>query len=119
MRRGWLVLKLLSILGILGLVAGCLCLVPEFVIHFPMDYVVEAEFQELPPDDEELDEWLLAQPDVYIGYVQRDGNRIIAVWGNSRTHWWNAVTPNLRSDFERFGYKNLVSYRESKKWRDK
>jgi hypothetical protein len=121
MRKRSPLLKLLTFFGILAFVLVCCYVLRHLVIgsFIPMDYVVEAEFQELPPDDKELEQWLLKQPGVYIGFVQRDGNRVVAVWGNTRTFYWNSVTPNLRDEFERFGYNKLVSYQESKSYRDK
>jgi hypothetical protein len=85
----------------------------------PMDYVVRAEFQELPPTDEALEQWLLQQPGVYIGFVEREGNTVVLAWGNAGTHIWDPASPNIRPEFENFGYKGLVRYREKKEYRDK
>jgi hypothetical protein len=102
------------------LFGGCYSLPFVMVLYYmPMDYVVEAEFEELPPDDEALQKWLLGQSGVYIGGIERRRNRIVAVWGNTKTFYWNAVTPNLRDQFENFGYKKPLLYKEKKSYRDK
>jgi hypothetical protein len=117
--------KLPVILGAAVLFLGCcFCLFfalfgASFRFEPPMDYVVEAEFEELPPDDSELKAWLLKQPGVYIAFVDRDGQTVGAIWGNSSTTYLHPVTPNLRKEFERFGCKGLISYKERKEYRDK
>src|SRR4051794_27437180 len=71
----------------------------------PMDYTVTATFEELPPDDKELEVWLKSQPGVYIGgWVVRNGNKIHALWGYVGGTRWDPVRPNLEEQFERFGY---------------
>lgn len=113
------------LLMILGCIVGvsslgvALLLLAEFVVHIPMDYVVRAEFQELPASDQELEEWLLQQPGVYIGFVHREGSKVVLVWGHTQTHFWNPVTPNVQVEFERFGYRGLMDYREEKGYRDR
>src|SRR5262245_25468550 len=39
-----------------------------WIYPVPMNYFVLAEFRELPADDKKLEEWLLSQPGVYIGF---------------------------------------------------
>jgi hypothetical protein len=117
--RSLLLTSIVALGAFVLLLAVWFHLLPLFLPYIPMDYVVEAEFQELPPDDKELEEWLFAQPGVYIGFVERDNRRIVAVWGNCRTSYYDPVTPNLRDEFEKFGYKGIISYREQKDYRDK
>jgi hypothetical protein len=110
--------------ALLALILGSILLATLFLTVWvafspPIDYVVRAEFQELPPGDEDLKQWLLDQPGVYIGFVQREGRKVTVVWGHSETHIWNSVTPNLREHFEKFGYKGLTAYEEAKSYRDK
>jgi hypothetical protein len=113
-------LELVPLLGpVTAILVPCFWLASLLLCTPSMVYVVEAEFQELPPDDKALEQWLLDQPDVYGGSVWRDGKRVQAVWGNSRTSYRDGVTPSLREEFERFGYKRLVGYQESKGYRDK
>jgi hypothetical protein len=113
---------LLTILGLATIVVslgGALLFLAELVFAPPMDYIVRAEFEELPDSDAALEKWLFNQPGVYIGFVHREGNTLSLVWGNSRTHYWNSVTPNVQAEFERFGYKGLIRYQERKEYRDK
>jgi hypothetical protein len=109
-------------LGVAAVTLG-LAFAMLFVVHVvfapPMDYVVRAQFQELPASDDELKGWLLNQPGVYTGFVQREGRTLVLIWGNTRTHFWNPVTPNVRAQFERFGYRGLLHYHEEKSYRDK
>lgn len=109
-------------LGLIIVVLGlgvCVPVAAWLAFSPPMDYVVGAEFRELPADDKELQQWLLSQPDVYIGFVQREGNKLTAVWGHARNGFRDPVTPNLRQQFEKFGYKELTTYHEEKCFRDK
>jgi hypothetical protein len=109
--------------ALLALILGSILLAPFLIVWVafspPIDYVVRAEFQELPPGDDELKHWLLEQPGVCGCFVQREGRKVTVVWGHSETHIWNAVTPNLREHFEQFGYKGLTAYEEEKSYRDK
>ena len=116
-KRTSLLAGLLAILCGLTLVLGSCVALSMFLAS--MEYAVEAEFRELPPDDKELEQWLLGQPGVYIGFVQRDANRVVAFWCNGDTYYWDPVTPDLREIHEKLGYKQLVSYREWKDFRDK
>jgi len=84
-----------------------------------MNYVVQAEFEELPASDKELEKWLLSQPHVYIGSVHRQKGTVVLIWGNLKTRYWDPITPDVRPRFERFGYKGLTNYREKKDYRDK
>jgi hypothetical protein len=107
----------------LGTAAVGLCAVQLYVGRLPfeppMDYIVRAEFQELPTTDEALQQWLLQQPGVYIGFVRREGNTVILAWGHTRTHFWDPITPDVRVAFNTFGYKGLAHYSEEKEYRDK
>jgi hypothetical protein len=112
----------LLILGPIGaflLLCGATVVIPAVMFVPPMAYAVAADFQELPPTDDELKQWLFDQPGVYIGVVSRNGNSLHVVWGHSRTHFWDPVTPNVRAEFERFGYKGLMNYHEEQSFRDK
>lgn len=102
-----------------GILCGGLLFVVDSIFTPPMAYAVHAEFEELPLSDEELEQWLLSQPGVYIGSVGRTGNTVSLVWGNCGTNFRDPVTPDLRPHFERFGYKGLKQYQEEKAYRDK
>jgi hypothetical protein len=120
MRRPWRLL--LTILGLAALalsLGGALLCLAELAFAPPMDYFVRAEFEDLPDSDVALEKWLFDQPGVYIGVIHREGNALSLSWGNSRTHYWNSVTPNVRAEFERFGYKGVIWYEERKQYRDK
>src|SRR5947209_4035373 len=61
-------------------------------LFFPaMDYVVEAEFQELPPDDHEPEQWLRAQPGVIVYHVGRNGHKLTLDWVNVNSSPWAPV----------------------------
>jgi hypothetical protein len=113
---------------------GALCLVAIYVVYItvsvlswfvgeilyqPIDFGVVAEFRELPPTDDELKQWLVKQPGVYIGLVQRHGNTVSLIWGHTHRRLSDPITPAVRDEFERFGCKGLVSYAEEKDYRDK
>jgi hypothetical protein len=97
----------------------CVLWCVALVLFPPMDYVVTAEFRELPESDKELAEWLRNQPGVYIAFVDRKGSEVTALWGYSGNTVWQPVTPDLRGEFERLGYKGLLQYREEKSVHDK
>ena len=98
---------------VFGLIAGVV-ITTGFLFAPAMDCLVEADFQELPPDDHELDQWLRTQPGVNVYHVGRDGNKLTLDWVNVNSYPWGGVTPNVRKEFERFGYKGLLKYREQK-----
>ena len=77
-------------------------------------YDVSAEFREIPSTDRELVNWLNSQPDVDGVSVQRQGRGIRVSWTNRGARHQDPVTPNIRSQFERFGYEGLGMYREQK-----
>lgn len=85
----------------------------------PMDYTVVAEFRELPLTDGNLKQWLRSQPGVYISFVERTGNSVSLLWGHAKTSFRDPVTPNIREEFERLGYKGAVNYKESKHRHDR
>jgi len=108
---------LLVVFGLVVLVASvCFSLPVVARILASGDYVVRAEFDELPPNDKELEQWLLGQPGVSFGRVQREDKTITAVWGYDGTSYRDPVTPILREQFESFGYKGLLNYEEEKRW---
>ena len=80
----------------------------------PMIYMVHAEFLELPPTDEALKEWLLQQPGVYQGLIVREGNSLTLNWFHITKRFADPISPTVRDEFERFGYKGLVNYSENK-----
>ena len=84
-----------------------------------IDYVVSAEFEDLPESDHELEEWLQSQSGVYIIRVQREGNKVIWCWGYASTNLEDPVTPDLRLVFSEFGYRGMTNYQENKEYRDK
>ena len=113
MRRD--LLKQLAAIGIYLLTLFMLTL----YIPTRWDYVVRAEFREVPLADKELEQWLLEQPGVDMASIHRDGKQVVVTWGNNRVYAWNPSTVNLWDEFERFGYKGVVTYEERKDYRDR
>jgi hypothetical protein len=67
---------LLGVVGVAAVALGlCAALPVAALLLFPppVDYVVRAEFQELPASEQPIEQWLLNEPGVYIGSVRREG----------------------------------------------
>jgi hypothetical protein len=117
-----LTLHLLAIIGVACVPLGLCCavvFVPGFGLPRGTEYHVRARFKELPPTDQLLEQWLLKQPGITDGFSSRKGNSIDLFWVNVDTHPLNPVTPNIRAEFERFGYKGLQEYKAEKGYVDK
>lgn len=98
----------------------CLCGVLGWVFEEPgMFYSVSAQFQELPDSDDPLQEWLRSQPGVVDSHwsprITRAGKSVTVGWHHMKTWRRDPVTPNLREQFESFGYRGLFKYEEAKR----
>ena len=76
-------------------------------IQASIGYAIQVEFEQMPPDDEALGQWLKTQPGVVpnTAHVQRDGK--------SLRMWWimtqsigprEPPVPDFSAAFERFAY---------------
>jgi hypothetical protein len=107
-----------GLLLLLILVGSCLWPVVAVVLFWPVVNSVEATFEELPPTDEALKEWLREQAEPHIATVGREGNTVQLVWGSGGSVR-GPVKPDPRPVFEALGYRGLKSYREEKSYRNK
>jgi len=104
---------LLIVLAVVGVSFGmvrALFLVAAPHIRPSIHYGVSAEFTELPTDDAALEVWLSNQPGVYRAFVNRESHTVRIVWGMSRDLSGNPPLPDLRRNFDRFGYAGLKQY---------
>lgn len=79
-------------------------------VRASFSYGVRAEFREVPPEDKELEQWLASQPGVVRVGVGRDGKVIQVVWIMVQNLRGSPSAPDIRSEFERLGYRGLVDY---------
>lgn len=75
-----------------------------------------AEFKEMPADDIALENWIAAQPGVIKVGCDRDESAIRIYWIMSQDLWLDPP-PDIRLEFERFGYRGLLNYDGN--WHDK
>jgi len=75
-------------------------------LEVPYLFSVEAQFEQMPPNDEELEDWLKSHPAVApesVG-VYRNGKTLQVFFRQSRNYWSQAPTPNLDSKCKSLGY---------------
>jgi hypothetical protein len=73
-------------------------------------YAIRAEFTTFPDDDAALQAWLSAQPGVVKVMVSRELNEIDIVWIMSQDLRRSPPVPDVRAEFEKLGYMNLIAY---------
>jgi hypothetical protein len=78
-------------------------------------YEVRVRFSSMPETDNELEEWLLAQPGVTKGVVSRNGQELHINYVIKQNFMRaDPSTPNVESALERMGYQGTHDYRESR-----
>ena len=97
---------LLIAMALAGLVFAAFRLAAT-IIRPSIVYGESAEFAELPADDRAIEQWLATQPGVVRTFATRESNTIRVNWIMSRDLLGNPPIPNLRDQFERFGYRGL------------
>jgi hypothetical protein len=80
------------------------------VIRPSLIYSERASFKEYPVNDVELESWISEQPGCFRAYVIRHSDEIRITYGMSRNLWGHPPCPDIRSQFERFGYRGLMNY---------
>lgn len=81
-----------------------------------LGYDVEAEFSEIPPNDDALEEWLRTQPGVVRAFVgQREGEpKVLVVSFIMVRNGWGPPLPDLDAKCDELGYRGRVGrFRDS------
>jgi hypothetical protein len=97
---------LLILLAVVGILLAAFRVAAPF-IRPSVGYGESAEFAEMPADDTALEDWLSKQPGVVRAFVRRDANTIRINWIMSRDLLGDPPLPELREQFDRFGYRGL------------
>jgi hypothetical protein len=79
-------------------------------VSVSVGYGVRAEFEEFPVDDKPLVEWLASQKGVVKAVSSRETGAIRVYWIMTQRFQSESPVPDLRQEFERFGYRRLISY---------
>jgi len=108
----------LAVFGVL--LAGVALILIIIMMAPPMFYVVRAGFKEVPSTDAALESWLSRQPHVSGARIMRDDDGTVVIsWRNSKAGYYEDPTPNIRAQFESFGYHEMLDYKEFKSREDK
>jgi hypothetical protein len=73
-------------------------------------YGIRAQFAALPANDAALEAWLSARPGVVRVHVIRKKNEIDIIWIMSQDLMRSPPVPDVRAEFEKLGYMNLIAY---------
>lgn len=102
----WRIIKYSSIIVAVLLVLGAAVIYIRSV-SIPHSHVVRAEFDRLPANDKELEEWLRNQPGVIKVLIdRRDGQALIVCWIRVHKINENPPNPDLEQAWKQFGYEN-------------
>lgn len=100
---------------ILALVGATLLIVKVIAtgVRASVGYGVRASFARLPETDIALGQWLESQPGVLKSHVVREDGAIRINWIMSQDLTGKPSSPDLRANFEQFGYVGLAEYDEN------
>ena len=79
-------------------------------VKISVGYGNRAQFAEYPPDDSALELWINEQPGCFKAGIDRDPDAIRVYWIMSRDLFGNPQPPEIKSQFERLGYRGLINF---------